>query len=117
MKLTQLRKYQLNTFHEGTLFSLGSLNGGRKKNGLRKQTLFEETTAKLHHQINVQNHHQNQGHLNVEINPKSGAGAGGADTFHPLKPTKLPSLKPKSEEFLLPYGQMQRPVGTGNQGN
>ena len=115
MKLTQLRKYQLNTFHEGTLFSLGSLNGGRKKNGLRKQTLFEETTAKLHHQSNVQNHHQNQGHLNVEINPKSGAG--GADTFHPLKPTKLPSLKPKSEEFLLPYGQMQRPVGTGNQGN
>ena len=53
----------------------------------------------------------------MEINPKSRAGAGVADTFHPLKPTKLPSLKPKSEEFLLPYGQMPRPVGTGNQGN
>ena len=51
----------------------------------------------------------------MKINPKSGAG--GADTFHPLNPTKLPSLKPKSEEFLLPYGQtVQRPVGTGNQG-
>ena len=51
----------------------------------------------------------------MEINPKSGAG--GTDNFHPLKPTKLPSLKPKSEEFLLPYGQtVQRPVGTGNQG-
>ena len=53
----------------------------------------------------------------MKINPKSETGAGGADNFHPLKPTKLPSLKPKSEEFLLPYGQMQRPVGTGNQGN
>jgi hypothetical protein len=55
----------------------GSLNGGRKKNGLRKQNLFEETPTNLHHQNSVQNHHQNQGHLNVEINPKSAAGAGG----------------------------------------
>ena len=60
---------------------------------------FETTSpTKLQHNRNNNNvisQNNNQGRLNVEINPKSEPKSKTAqnDNFHPLKPTKLPPLK------------------------